>query len=59
MLDILFVTLTLLFFVASWAFVKGCDRLWRGPPWNTYSRCWLRLGWACTCSTPCFGRKGS
>jgi len=27
MLDLTFVLITILFFVASWAFVKGCDRL--------------------------------
>jgi len=27
MLDLFFVLLTILFFVVSWAFVKGCDRL--------------------------------
>jgi len=27
MLDLLFVLITLAFFVAAWAFVKGCDRL--------------------------------
>lgn len=27
MLDLFFVTITILFFVAAWAFVKGCDRL--------------------------------
>jgi len=27
MLDLAFVLITILFFVASWAFVKGCDRL--------------------------------
>jgi len=27
MLDLIFVLITILFFLASWAFVKGCDRL--------------------------------
>jgi len=27
MLDLFFVALTVLFFAAGWAFVKGCDRL--------------------------------
>jgi len=27
MLDLVFVTITILFFAAAWAFVKGCDRL--------------------------------
>jgi len=27
MLDIVFVLVTVLFFLLSWAFVKGCDRL--------------------------------
>jgi len=27
MLDLVFVLITILFFLASWAFVKGCDRL--------------------------------
>jgi len=27
MLDLFFVGLTVLFFAAGWAFVKGCDRL--------------------------------
>jgi len=27
MLDLAFVLITILFFLASWAFVKGCDRL--------------------------------
>jgi len=27
MLDLTFVLITILFFAASWAFVKGCDRL--------------------------------
>jgi len=27
MLDVLFVLISILFFVVSWAFVKGCDRL--------------------------------
>jgi len=27
MLDLFFVLLTLAFFAAAWAFVKGCDRL--------------------------------
>jgi len=27
MLDLVFVSITILFFLASWAFVKGCDRL--------------------------------
>jgi len=27
MLDLTFVLITILFFLASWAFVKGCDRL--------------------------------
>jgi len=27
MLDLTFVAITILFFVAGWAFVKGCDRL--------------------------------
>jgi len=27
MLDLAFVLLTILFFLVSWAFVKGCDRL--------------------------------
>jgi len=27
MLDIVFVSITILFFAVAWAFVKGCDRL--------------------------------
>jgi len=27
MLDLFFLVLTLVFFAAAWAFVKGCDRL--------------------------------
>jgi len=27
MLDLFFVLISVLFFVAGWAFVKGCDRL--------------------------------
>jgi len=27
MLDLFFVVLTILFFLAGWAFIKGCDRL--------------------------------
>jgi len=27
MLDLAFVSIVILFFIASWAFVKGCDRL--------------------------------
>jgi hypothetical protein len=27
MLDLTFVLITILFFLAGWAFVKGCDRL--------------------------------
>jgi len=27
MLDVFFVLVSILFFVAGWAFVKGCDRL--------------------------------
>jgi len=27
MLDVLFVLMTLLFFAAGWAFVKGCEKL--------------------------------
>jgi len=27
MLDIFFVLISILFFLAGWAFVKGCDRL--------------------------------
>jgi len=27
MLDLAFVSITILFFAAAWAFVKGCDRL--------------------------------
>jgi len=27
MIDLVFVSITILFFLASWAFVKGCDRL--------------------------------
>jgi len=27
MLDLVFVLISILFFVAGWAFVKGCDRL--------------------------------
>jgi len=27
MLDLVFVLLAILFFLVSWAFVKGCDRL--------------------------------
>ncbi len=28
MLDLFFIAITILFFVAGWAFVKGCDRLY-------------------------------
>jgi len=27
MLDLFFILISILFFVAGWAFVKGCDRL--------------------------------
>jgi len=37
MMDLALISITVLFFLASWAFVKGCDRLWL---WNTRFLCW-------------------
>jgi len=37
MIDLLYVLLALLFFLACWSFTKACDRLWpqRRTPWIT------------------------